>query len=232
MSRTAYDRTASEWPSPQHPGRDGFAHRTVVGELMTRETAAIGPRTGLVGALAALRRHDRDLLPVVDAQDRLLGTATARELLTGLLRPRHHVGAVGELTLRPARTAQADDNAVETCWDAVHDGVERLLVVDGAERLVGTVGLRALLGAVCRDDDAIRSEVLFIAVAHRTGSERPALVVDCREGRVTLKATTTWRSQADALLERVRAVEGIAELDDDLSWELDDTSNTATTQCP
>ena len=60
--------------------------------------------------------------------------------------------------------------------------------------------------------------------------EGPGLLVDCRQGRVTLRATTTWRSQAQTLLARVRAVEGIAELQHDLSWELDDTSATTPPQ--
>jgi osmotically-inducible protein OsmY len=76
-------------------------------------------------------------------------------------------------------------------------------------------------------DDAIRSEVLCIAVAHEMEGERAHLVVDCRQGRVTLKAKMTWRSQADILLARVRAVEGIADLDDDLTGKLHGQMGTA-----
>ena len=208
MSRTRHDRTTHTalttrtWQRPQAPGRDGFPHHTVVGELMTSPVAETGLMRALVKAVTALRGLRR-----LDARAALHSPVPAA-----------------------ARTVNADDCAAETAWQAVRDNIDRFDVVDSGGHLVGVLRLHDLLAAVCREDDAIRSEVLYIAAAQVMEVERPGLLVDCRQGRVTLRATTTWRSQAQTLLARVRAVEGIAELQHDLSWELDDTSATTPTQ--
>ncbi|MHA6757983.1 CBS domain-containing protein [Streptacidiphilus sp. PAMC 29251] len=242
MPATPHDRTrdadhsALWWPRPQTPGQDGFPHHTTVGELMTPGVPAIGPHTSPTAAATTLLRHHRELLPVVDDGRRLLGAISPGALLVSLalraLHPGHHL--VAPLGSAPAQvpTVNVADSAGEAAWAAVHDDIDRFHVVDDEGRLVGTVRLSTLLGTLCRDDDAIRSEVLCIAVAQETEGEQAHLVVDCRQGSVTLKATMTWRSQADTLLERVRAVEGIAELDAALSWALDDTPAATSTQLP
>jgi len=230
------DHTALSWPRPQSPGQDGFPHRTTAGELMTPGVLAIGPHTSTAAAVATLLRHHRELLPVVDAACRPVGVISPKALLVRLalraVHARRRIGAAPGSTPMRIPTVHVSASAAEAAWAAVQDDIDHIHVLDDGGRLVGTVRLRDLLGVLCRDDDAIRSEVLCIAVAQEMEGERCHLVVDCRNGRVTLKATMTWRSQADTLLERVRQVEGLAELDADLAWELDDTSATTFTQLP
>jgi hypothetical protein len=67
---------------------------------------------------------------------------------------------------------------------------------------------------------------LYIAVSQDLGVERPTLVVDCRQGRITLRATTATRSQSRTLHERICRVEGLMDLTEDLRRQTDDTRTT------
>jgi CBS domain-containing protein len=227
---------------PQPPGRDGLPHRTLVGELMTRKVTTVDPWTGFAHVVAALRTHHHGLVPVVDDQRRVVGTVGASNLLARLARQalpshlrvpearlpptlRRRAAAVvaGELMTAPVFTVNVDTTAAEAARLAARHHIHHIPVVDDQEHLVGMVCLCDLLGALDRSDDAIRSEVLYISVCRDLDVERSTLLVDCQQGRVALRATTALRSQAETLRDRVRAVEGLADLADDLFWQTDDT---------
>lgn len=95
-----------------------------------------------------------------------------------------------------------------------------------------TRGLRALrrkgAGVVARDDTDIRCEILALAVADDVDADRPTLRVDCDRGRILLTARTARRSQADTLLDRVRAVEGVVDVAPTLTWDSDDLARPRT----
>ncbi|MHA6763948.1 CBS domain-containing protein [Streptacidiphilus sp. PAMC 29251] len=115
-----------------------------------------------------------------------------------------------------------DTGVAEAAALAIRHRVHHLPVTDHRNRLFGLVCLCDLLGAVRRDDAEVRSEVLYLAVATDVGADRASLRVDCEHGRVQLTACTARHSQANALLARVRAVEGVVAVDDSLSWHADD----------
>ena len=227
---------------PQPPGRDGLPHRTLVTELMNRKVTTVDPWTGFTHLVTALRIHHHGVLPVVDDQRRVVGTVSASDLLIKLARqtlpshlhpwgtgevraPHHRAAAVvaRELMTAPVFTVKVEATAAEAARLAARHHIHHIPVVDDQEHLVGMVCLCDLLGALDRSDDAIRSEVLYIAVCRDLDVERSTLLVDCQQGRVALRATTARRSQAETLRDRVRAVEGLADLADDLFWQTDDT---------
>jgi len=226
----------------QPPGRDGLPHRTLVGELMTRKVTAVDPWTGFTPLVAALRTHHHGLLPVVDDQRRVMGTVSASDLLAKLARQtlpshlsvletrevrtlRRRAAAVvaRELMTTPVFTVNVEATAAEAARLAARHHIHHLPVVDDQGRLLGMVCLCDLLRALDRSDDAIRSEVLHIAVCRELNVERSTLLVDCQQGRIALRATTARRSQTQVLRDRVLAVEGLVDLADDLYWQTDDT---------
>ena len=225
----------------EHIPWDGLPRHTPVRDLMTHRFVAVDPRTDYAGLVAAVGDHHHDLLPVLDAEGRLIGLVAASDLLSKLaltaLPPRgvrfetrqvralRRKGAgvtAGELMTTPAWTVTADTSAAEAALLAVRHRVHHLPVTDDGHRLVGMVCLCDLLGAVRRDDAEIRSEVLYLAVASDVGTDRATVRVDCDHGRVLLDAHTTRRSRAVTLLDRVRAVEGVVDIADTLRWDIDD----------
>ena len=228
-------------PSTARIPWDGLPRRTPVLDLMTSQFIAVDPRADYATLVAAMRDHHHDLLPVVDAAGRVMGTVAASDLLARLtltvlphrgmrfetrqVRALRHKGAgvtAGELMPPPAWTVTADTSAAEAALLAIRHQVHHLPVTDSRRRLTGMVCLCDLLGAVRRDDAEIRSEVLYLTVASDAGTDRATLRVDCDHGRILLDAHTTRRSQAGTLLDRVRAVEGVVDVADTLRWDIDD----------
>ncbi len=220
---------------------DGLPRRTRVSAVMTRRIVAVNPRTDYATLVAAVRDHHHDLLPVVDAEGRVMGLVAASDLLAKLaltvlpprglrfetrqvraLRRKGAAVVASELMTTPARTVTAGTSAAEAALLAIRHRVHHLPVTDDGHRLVGMVCLCDLLSAVRRDDAEIRSEVLFLAAATDIGADRGTLRVDCDHGRILLDAHTTRRSQAGTLLDRVRAVEGVVDVADTLRWDIDD----------
>ena len=220
---------------------DGMPLDVPVSELMNRQFTAVGPRADWSALLSALRRRPHDPLPVVDAEGRVLGLVGAADLVARLalreLPPRGaHVEArevrvlrrradgvmARELMTTPVRCVAPTTPAPEAAALALQHGLHQLLVTDDQNRPVGLVCLCDLIGAMRRDDAEIRSEVLYLAVAPEAGADRAALRVDCDHGRIRLDARTARRSQAAALLDRVRAVEGVVQVADALCWDVDD----------
>ena len=219
---------------------DGLPRHTPVRDLMTRQIVAVNPRTDYATLVAAVRHH-HDLLPVVDAEERVMGLVAASDLLAKLaltvLPPRgmrfetrqvralrrKGTGVVAsELMTTSAWTVTAGTSAAEAALLAIRHRVHHLPVTDDRHRLVGMVCLCDLLDAVRRDDAEIRSEVLYLAVATDVGTDRGTLRVDCDHGRILLDARTTRRSQANTLLDSVRAVEGVVDVAETVRWDIDD----------
>ena len=251
--RTSPHGSTVEQARPGVPSRedgapvvDTLPRRTLVGDLMTRKVIALDPRTGYSTVVAALRGHHHDMLPVVDAEHRVLGTVCSSDLLARLavsalpahapivesrqvraMRRRAPAVNARELMTSPALTVTTTSTAAEAALLAVRHRVHHLPVLDERQRLTGMVCLCDLLGALRRDDDEIRSEVLYLAVGHGSGVDRASLIVNCTDGQVVLNATTARHSQAQALAERVRAVEGVVDLLASLRWHTDDTRTSA-----
>lgn len=78
------------------------------------------------------------------------------------------------------------------------------------------------LGVLRRDDAAILADLEAVALAPDVGTVASTLRIGCERGQVTVDARTVHHSQADRLRERVRAVEGVVSVADDLRWEIDD----------
>ena len=105
--------------------------------------------------------------------------------------------------------------------DRYHLGCLPVVAEDG--KLAGVLSLRDLLRVFLRADSEIRAEIIDEVLVRNLGAN-PALVsVDVTDGVVTLTGRLECKSMLSAVLPAARAVDGVVDVEGQLSYELDDT---------
>ncbi|MET8949041.1 CBS domain-containing protein, partial [Streptomyces sp. NPDC004542] len=174
-----------------------------------------------------LARERVGAVPVVDAEDHVVGVVSESDLLAkvafeasghrpgpiGRLRERRlHGKARGEtaadLMTSPAVTVLPGATVAEAAWLAALSRLRRLPVADGAGRLVGVVRRDALLQALIRDDAGIRAEVEARIEACCPPRDRGTVEVAVHDGVVEL----TGRMPSATSARLVAEVEDIADV--------------------
>lgn len=123
-----------------------------VRQVMTPDPVAAHPDWPVRQALRVMFAHDLKALPVVDAQQQVLGVFTASDVLAPLSLTRRltpeeltrHLGdlaqrPVAEFMSRPPILARADEPLGYAVQRMVQHGLKRLPVVDDRDRLVGVL---------------------------------------------------------------------------------------------
>ncbi|UXY25232.1 CBS domain-containing protein [Streptomyces sp. HUAS TT20] len=228
----------------QAPAR-GTAQPTSAAAAPTQEPPPPEPRVPLVRDVmdvpAASMRDDlpyRDIarllareqvgaLPVVDADDHVVGVVSESDLLAKVAfeASGHRPGHVGRLRERrmhskvrgetaadlmtsPAITVLPGATVAEAAWLATLSRLKRLPVTDGAGRLVGVVRRNALLQALIRDDAGIQADVEARIEACCAPGDRAELKVAVHDGIVEL----TGRMPSATTARLVAEVEDIADV--------------------
>ncbi|GED83141.1 CBS domain-containing protein [Streptomyces sp. 6-11-2] len=152
-----------------------------------------------------LAREHAGALPVVDAEDHVVGVVSESDLLAkvafdasghrpgriGRLRERRmHGKARGEtaadLMTSPAITVLPGGTVAEAAWLAALARLKRMPVTDHKGRLVGVVRRDALLQALIRDDAGIQTEVRARLEACCPPADRETVDVTVHDGIVEL----------------------------------------------
>jgi CBS domain-containing protein len=177
-----------------------------------------------------LAREHVNAVPVVDAEDHVIGVVSESDLLAKaavMAEPRRH-GPVGRLwqhrlyekshgdtaaTLMtfPPVTVHPAERVSDAAWTAAHARLKRLPVTDLHGRLVGVVSRQDLLRALIRDDTEIQAEVESLVGQHLVDTR--AVDVAVKNGVVTL----TGRLEKDLipeLLAPVRDIDDVVEVVD------------------
>ncbi|MEW1750606.1 CBS domain-containing protein [Streptomyces angustmyceticus] len=165
-----------------------------------------------------LAEYDISGLPVVDAEDRVIGVVSA----TDLQRNRRTTATDGLLTAgavmsAPARTVRADDSVVRAARLMSTSGVERLPVVDEEARLVGMVTRRDVLQIFARPDADIRDEVIDEVVVRALWLSPQSVEVVVREGIVTLTGQLESSGAAAIAVRMTQQVDGVTAVVDRLT---------------
>ncbi|MGW2209722.1 CBS domain-containing protein [Streptomyces sp. NPDC001781] len=174
-----------------------------------------------------LAREQVGALPVVDAEDHVVGVVSESDLLAkvafeasghrpgrvGRLRERRmHDKARGEtaadLMTSPAITVLPGTTVAEAAWLAALSRVKRMPVTDRDGRLVGVVRRDALLQALMRDDSGIRAEAQARLEACCPPADREGVAVTVHDGVVEL----TGRLPSVTMARLVAEVEEIADV--------------------
>jgi CBS-domain-containing membrane protein len=132
--------------------------------LMSRPVRTVRPEASLAVAAGMMWEHDCGALPVVDADSRIVGIVTDRDICIAV-GTRHRVAAdieVCEVMSRDVQSCGPEDDIRVALATMREQRVRRVPVVDGDRRVVGIVSLDDAItradeqpGAVIRLEDVI-----------------------------------------------------------------------------
>ncbi|GBQ02798.1 CBS domain-containing protein [Streptomyces spongiicola] len=217
-----------------------------VGEVMTPEVVRTCRETPSGDVAGLLARHRISGLPVVDADDKVLGVVSETDLLGRRAAPARRAGG-GRLRLpalrRQARVAAAEARAMtagrlmSTPAITVHPEqpvadaarvmerhhIKRLPVVDEEDRLIGIATRRDLLRVFLRTDEEIRREIVEEVLAGALRLPPHSAVVSVRNGTATLAGRVERRSDIPVAVRLSWRVDGVVGVMSSLTFRVDDT---------
>lgn len=173
-----------------------------------------------------LDHHRISGLPVVDADDKVLGVLSGSDLIrnqahrNGLTPP--PAVTAGDVMPSPAITVHPEQTVPDAARLMERRGVERLPVVDEADRLVGIATRRDLLRVFLRGDDDIRRQVTEEIVVTAMGLPSDTVRVAVRDGVVTLDGRVEARGQVPELVHAVWRLDGVVGVMNGLGFRIDD----------
>ncbi|MET9464688.1 CBS domain-containing protein [Streptomyces sp. NPDC006544] len=188
-----------------------------VGFLMTDEVVSVVGRTPSADVAALLVEHDISGVPVLDADERVLGVISRTDLLA-----QGHLTAQ-DLMTAPAVTVHAEQTVTEAARLITRRGVTRLPVVDEEDRLVGIVTRRDLLRVFLRPDHEIRRVLVEEVLADTMGIGADAVSVGVVDGVVTLDGRLARSSQIPVALRLAGQLDGVVAVIDRLTAHSNDT---------
>jgi CBS domain-containing protein len=181
--------------------------------------------------VAALARNRISAVPVVDGQHRVIGVVSESDLLARVcgghlalprghrlsghaeLRAKLHAATARELMTAPAVVTTPDMHIADAARLAADSHVRRLPVVDSAGVLIGIVTRADLLQPFLRPDAEIHEDIAKNVVVGSYVLDPRAVEIEVVEGVVTLRGQLERKSLRDGLVESVRGVGGVVDVD-------------------
>lgn len=199
-----------------------------VGDVMTRPVVVVGTEARIGEIANLLHGHRISGVPVVDADQRLVGVVSQSDLLRRLIRAeirrvfagqappsasgrpsRATAETAGELMSRPAVSIRAEASVDDSLNLMRHRGVRRLPVVDAERHVVGMVTRTDLLLPYARTDRELREE-LWDEVLPRLGVDRGHIRLEVEHGNVLLGGSVAEGDLVARVEEAVRDTPGVA----------------------
>ncbi|WGP13196.1 CBS domain-containing protein [Streptomyces sp. SH5] len=197
-----------------------------VGEVMTRDVVQAGPTTPFKEVVRLLDHHRISGLPVVDADDKVLGVLSGSDLIRAQA---YREGSAPPLAVTaqevmssPAVTVHPEQSVPDAARLMERRGVERLPVVDEADRLIGIATRRDLLRVFLRADEDIRREVTEEIVGTAQGLPSDTVLVSVRDGVITLEGRVELRSRVPEIVHAAWRLEGVVGVVNSLGFRIDD----------
>ncbi|MFI2368090.1 CBS domain-containing protein [Streptomyces sp. NPDC018833] len=207
----------------------------LVREVMDVPAASVRGDVPFLDIVRSLTREHVGCLPVVDAEDHVLGVVSESDLLAkaAVEASGHRPGAIGrlrerrlhdkaraetaeELMTTPAVTAYPGQTVAEAAWLVSLSRLKRLPVTDHDGRLVGVVHRNALLSALIRDDAKIREEIESRILAKHFPAALSTVEVTVRNGVVDLSGRIA-EADVPRLLAQIKDIDDVTEVIDRLS---------------
>ncbi|WP_406499891.1 CBS domain-containing protein [Streptomyces sp. NBC_00846] len=207
----------------------------LVRDVMDAPAASVHGDMPFLDIARSLTREHVGSLPVVDADDRVMGVVSESDLLAkaaveasgyepgpiGRLRERRlHDKARAEtaetLMTTPAVTVFPDSTVAEATWLVSLSRLKRLPVTDHEGRLIGVVHRNALLNALIRDDAGIREEIESRILAEDFPAARNTVEVTVRNGVVDVSGRMA-EADVPRLLAEIKDIDDVNEVIDHLN---------------
>jgi len=213
-----------------------------VDDVMTRRVTTVQVGARFKDVARALAEHKISAVPVLDGDGTLVGMVSEADLLRkeqyheDALPTRRRFGSRRERVLRakalgdfagdvmtaPAITIGPEATVVEAAKLMIEQNVKRLPVVDADGCLIGIVSRADLLWVFLRPDDEIAEEIRHEVLA-RVLLQEPTYTVAVTDGIVTLSGKLDRRSTVEIADRLVRAVDGVVDVVNGLTYQLDDS---------
>jgi CBS domain-containing protein len=213
-----------------------------VRDVMTRQVVAVRGNAGYQDIVEALAVHRVSAVPVLDAANRVVGVVSEADLLVKIrfadddpparvdqgnrrrnARGKAAADTAGELMSSPAVTISPEASLVEAARLMESERVKRLPVVHADGRLAGIVARSDLLRGHLRPDEAIARDVRVDVLGATLGLSAADVQVKVTKGIVTLRGGVDRRSTARIAARLARAVTGVVDVVDELTFDHDDT---------
>ncbi|MBK1788449.1 CBS domain-containing protein [Prauserella cavernicola] len=227
-------------------------YQTTVGAVMTRDPVSVGPDADFRVIVELLMSHDFGAVPVVNAEQVLLGVIAESDLVLKheelaardeqppvLARQRARqrwnrswVTRAVDFMTTPVLTLDAGDSLGAAAREFGRSGVRRLYVLEDG-LLAGVMTRGDLLKAFVRSDDEIRDElrhdVLHEVFGRALAADPGGVDVAVDRGVVTLVGTVRSRSEADLAQRLAEHVLGVVHVRNELTHRVvdDDASGLA-----
>lgn len=217
-----------------------------VQDLMTRPAISVRSETPLKHVARLLVEHRISGLPVVDADDRVIGVVSEADFLLKeqdpdllVRRPlarilgeskatraqiaKINAGTAGAAMTSPAVTILPTRRIAEAAAKLTANRINRLPVVDESGRLLGIVTRADLLRAFVRTDDdlarAIREDVLL----RNLWLDPLTFQIEVQEGRVLIRGHVERWSIAEMVERTVALVPGVVDVRSLITWSINDS---------
>lgn len=216
-----------------------------VREVMTQDVVTVDEHASFKEVASLLTERRVSALPVLDGEGRVVGIVSEADLIlkeespqgppeARLLQGRRRRetrakaagGTAAELMTSPAVTIGPDAGVAQATRVLHHHGIKRLPVVDPAGPLLGIVSRADLLKVFLRSDADIAREVRQQVLVRAMWIDPDTVRVNVRDGVVTLTGQLERRSLIPNTVNLVRGLDGVVDVVDRLTFELDDTTIT------
>ncbi|WP_128381341.1 CBS domain-containing protein [Streptomyces cavernae] len=217
-----------------------------VGEVMTPDVIQAHRDTPFKDVARLLARHRISGLPVVDADDKVLGVISETDLVRRqaakaerdrgdrfrlpALRRKARIAAAkaramtaGQLMSTPAITVHPEQRVAEAARVMERHHIERLPVVDEEDRLIGIATRRDLLRVFLRTDEEIRGEIIDEVLTRAMCLPPHTVIVSVHDGTATLEGRLERRSDIPVAVQLTWRVDGVVGVMNSLTFRHDDT---------
>lgn len=215
--------------------------RLEVSDVMTRAVITVAPDTSFRGVADILARNGITAVPVLDANDHVVGVISHSDLLAkiaaggethprslGSRAERHdtvrksRAETAEQLMSSPAVTVTVNTSVVEAARLSARARVHHLPVIDHRNVLVGIVSRSDLLRGFLRDDTDVRTHVIAQLVQH-FAIDASTVQVEVEDGVVTLTGQVERRLLITPILDAIRTTTGVVSVHSHLTYAFDDT---------
>jgi CBS domain-containing protein len=206
-----------------------------VRDVMSVPAVCVPGDTPFLEIVRTLSREHLSAVPVVGADDRVIGVVSESDLLARAavlaapLRPgpirrirEHHLyekshgETASTLMTSPAITVRPGTPVADAAWLAARSRLKRLPVVDHHGRLVGVVGRIDLVRGLVRDDAKIREEIESRIIRHMFLLDPGTFEVTVENGVVGVSGKMDG-SLIPTLLESIEEIDDVVKVSDHLT---------------
>jgi CBS domain-containing protein len=201
----------------------------LVKDIMTTDVAAVRSDASYREMTALLRARRVSGLPVVDAEEIVVGVVSETDLLTRGLdrRPgrwphRKRVRAeeltARDLMTRPVVTTSPDEPVASVARLMSARKLRRLPVVDGQGHLIGIVCRSDVLSVFSRPDEQIRHEITQDVISDGFFTDPARFTITVKDGIVTMAGEPGSIVLGRNIVDQTRHVEGVVAVRDRFTY--------------